>query len=277
MIIEIKSNNNQNISSKVLNDILTNSIDDLNDYIERMIVCDAEDLENEIKLLDGSITNTKMIGCTVNGKTILHYDKSIIFITTNILTNLYDNIVIQENANVIYKEGSLISLKTIYHEIGHAKRNQTYGDIVKKKITNNYEETLGELWKILQDEYFAEMYCAKIIKLINYIDWYGNFNDDIESENYEYYLQIYKDNGLNLNGNIALQLMHQYYFVPLFQKAGFLDGASKSLLFENVNICKTIQDIQNCNVTENDYVPLKFNDIILRKWSEFNIQDKLNG
>lgn len=259
----------------MLDDILTTLFGDLNDYVERIIVCDEENLESEIKLWDDSITITNLIGCTVNG-TIFHSNKSIIFITTDILINLYNNIIIRENANVIYKEESLGSLRTIFHEIGHAKRNYTYGNIITKKITHSYEEMLNELWNIMRDEYYAEMCCANIIKLKNSFEWYGNFNDNIESENYEYYLATYQNNGVKLDGNIALQLMHQYYFIPLFQKAGFLEGASKLLSIKNINVCKAIQDIRNCNVTDNNYVPLEFNDIILRKWSEFKIEDKLS-
>lgn len=220
MIFTNKSKYYSAKDTNILLDILNSTIANLNDYLEKIIICDEEDLEKEIKSYDSSVSITIMPGCTVNGKTISHYNKSIIFISTNILKNFYNNISINDN-NVIYSDQCLISLRTFYHEIGHAKRNHHNGSIVTKEITNSYEELLNELWNILRDEYFAEMCCANILKLKNSIDWYDKFDDAIESENYEYYLSTHKANDIELDGNVALQMMHQYYFVPLFQKAGF--------------------------------------------------------
>ena len=276
MILTIKSKHYSAKNTDLILDILNNTIENLNDYLEKIIICDEEDLEKEIKLYDSSVSITKMPGCAVCGKTISHYNKSIIFISTNILKTFYDNISVNDN-NVIYNDQSLISLRTFYHEIGHAKRNHQYGSIVTKEIAHSYEELLSELWNILRDEYFAEMCCANILKLKDSVDWYDKFDDAIESENFEYYLSTHKDNGLVFDGNVALQMMHQYYFVPLFQKAGFLKSASKILSLNSIDICQTIQEIQECNVIENEYVPLRFNDIVLRKWSDFQIENKLNN
>ena len=71
--------------------------------------------------------------------------------------------------------------------------------------------------------------------------------------------------------------MHQYYFIPLFQKAGFLEGASKFLSIKNIKVCSTIQDINKCNVINNKHVPIEFKNIMLRKWSEYRIADKLKN
>lgn len=277
MIISIKSKQNLDISTEVLDKILTISNESLNDYVERIIICDEEDLESEINLWDDTITITKLIGCTVNGKTISHSNKSIIFITTNILINLYNNIVVKENANVIYKDESFNSLRTIFHEIGHAKRHHDYGTLNIRKVYDTYDEMLNGHWQIVRDEYFAEMNCSNIIKLEKSIDWYGGFTDNIEFKNFESYVGQYIDQYSNFNSHLAMQFLHNYYLIPLFHKAGFYEGASKFINLENINVCSRIQDIQMCHVIENDYVPKEYNDIILALWEEFRIEDKIKS
>jgi len=275
MTITNKSKNSPNIACQMLYNILRKNVESIDNYVEQIIICDGEDLESEIKIWDSTESLTDFSGCVVNGKTILISKKSIIFITTNILQNFNDDIEFDNEGNIHISDKGFISLKTIFHEIGHANRNYYYGNIITKKITHSYEETLHELWKILRDEYFAEMFCSNILKIDSSIKWYGGFNDDVEAENFIYYLSLNQNNNFKLDWNFALQLLHQYYFVPLFQKAGFLEGSSKLLSLKHINICRTIQEIQNCNVITNDCVPLEFNEIVLRKWTEFKIEDGL--
>ena len=191
------------------------------------------------------------------------------------MVKFYNNIIVKDTKEIIYNEQSLVSLRTLYHEIGHAKRYYDKGSLITRLIVHNYEEMLNESWNILRDEYIAEMFCANIIKLKKSVDWYGNFNDDIETQNFEFYLSEYQRIGLKLDGNIVFQLLHQYYFIPLFYKAGFLNGVKNYISLDDVKICDIINDIQNCNVVENKSVPQYFNEIVLRKWSDFRIGKKI--
>ncbi|MFZ1281841.1 MAG: hypothetical protein WAR59_13460 [Ignavibacteriaceae bacterium] len=275
MIVTVKSKNNPFNNISVLIDVIKRSIENVDDYVEEILICDEGDFEREVKIKDRLINITKMLGVSILGKTISGPHGLVILLTSNIVENFYNNINILNN-NITYTNNSLIALRTIFHEIGHAKNNYENGVIVIREIAHNYEEMLNELWNILRDEYIAEMCCANIIKLHNSIEWYGDFNDDIESENYECYLSHYLNAGVEIDGNIALQLMHQYYFINLFQKAGFLESTSKFLSIDNIKTCQTIQDILNCKVMENYSVPSNFNDIVLRKWGDFNIERKLN-
>ncbi|MBS3742377.1 MAG: hypothetical protein KGY74_09680, partial [Candidatus Cloacimonetes bacterium] len=222
---------------------------------------------------DETISFTGFKGCNVSGKTISYYDKSIVFLTIQVIEKIIKNTQTQasNDGQIILNKESLLALKNVFHEIGHAKKEYKFGKINVKEDADNYEEMLNELWKILRDEYIAEMSCAKLIEFSHSINWYGDFDDNLESENLIHYMSSYTEKGKKLNGAFVLQLLHQYYFVPLFKKAGFLKAALKILSENNIFACKTIKDINKCNVLENRYVPIIFNDIVLRKWNDFNL------
>jgi hypothetical protein len=277
MIITNKSDKYDIQSTNILSDLLLHLNYDLEKYVSDLIICDEENIEDEIREFDPSCTITKENGCVVKGKTILHNNKSILFISSEIILDFFNNFVIEEAKDFKFSDNSLIALKTILHEIGHAKRYFSHGKLNIRKAYDSYEAMLNGYWQIVRDEYFAEMNCANIIKLKQSIDWYGDFSDTLELSNFNSYVEQYMKQYSDFNSHIAMKSIHNYYLIPLFYKSGFYEGASKFININHINVCSRIRDIHNCDVINSEYVPKEYNDIILNLWEIFGIEENIKS
>jgi hypothetical protein len=248
----------------------------VSDFVDEIIICDDYDLEQNIGLVDKTVSLTKNYGCRVLGKTISKGGKTFIFLVTEILNAIKMDLNIAENDKVSIGTNGLRALKTTLHEIGHAKNIQEMGKVQVEKENDNYADFLNGHWKILRDEFLAEMYCAKLYRLFSSIEWYGDFDDLVETENFKSYTKDYENEGDGLSWNLVFQLLHQYYFVQLFQKAGFLEGLKQHIDVNTIPICDEITRILEFNVVMNCNVPTEFNTLILKKWEEFHIKDRLD-
>lgn len=233
------------------------------EFVDNIIICDSDDLERSIKELDADISLTSIYGGLVLGKTISVNSKTLIFIITDVAKALVEN--------------GAQALKTLFHEFGHAKIIFECGKPQILTQYDNYEAYLNAYWQILRDEFLAEMFCANILVFDSSITWYGEFTDNIEKENFRTYIKEYKQSETGLNWHLAFYLLHQYYFTPLFQKAGFLEGIKKFMSIESIYVCEVIQKILDYQVVSSIRVPLEFNSLVLNKWDEFHIVDLLNN
>lgn len=263
-------------AADILKKILFDNIEDIDMYVEQIIICDDDDLANEVRKFNPNKGLTNLTGCSVEGKTIRGSFKSIIFISTVVIKGLLDKIIITDEEKIIFNDESLVPLKTIFHEVGHAVRISKHGEFRLKRFADSYFDMLNEHWKILQDEYYAESYCSNLLKIKQSLSWYGNFNDEVESKNFLLYFSEYIDKENNPDGAYAFYMLNHYYFIPLFQKAGFLHGAKYFIRLKNIKICQTVKEIQNLMTEKNTHVPQEFNSIILKKWNEFRIGDLLS-
>jgi len=244
-------------------------------YVDEIIICDANELEKNIKEINHDVTLTSIYGSLVLGKTMSHNGRTIIFLITEIATNLICDLFIKSKNEIIFGDSGIRVLKTLFHEFGHAKNIHEYGELVIKKEADSYYDSVNEHWKILRDEYLAEMFCANIYRFKSSISWYGAFSDTIEENNFRTYTKEYALSPDGLSWHLAFQLLNQYYFIPLFQKAGFLEGVRRFIETDNIAICESITKILNYQVVENVNVHHDFNSLILKKWEEFQIVELL--
>jgi hypothetical protein len=220
---------------------------------------------------------TNIFGGQVRGKTIQHGGRNIIFLITEIVTAIGNGMVVEADKNIVLNEVGIQALKTLFHEFGHANINHKYGEFRPKSNAENYDEFLNEHWKILRNEFLAEMFCANIYKFIPTIEWYGEFNDDIEENNFREYALEYQNSQENFDWDLAFRLLHQYYFVPLFYKAGFLEGMKRFVKLDEIPISEAVAKILKLNVIQNVDVTQEFNSIVLEKWEDFQILDLLGS
>ena len=235
------------------------------EFVDEIIICDSSDLEDQIKGIDQSGKLTNIRGSVVQGKTIFQNDTSTILLVTEIAVAIGENSTLINN-NIKFDESSTWAFKTLFHEFGHAKNNFEHGKLVTKPITDSYHEFLNEHWKILRDEYLAEMFCSNINKFTSSIKWYGDFSDAVEEENFRSYAKEYSQSEEGLSWHLAFQILHQYYFIPLFHMDRNNMRVWKTYLF--VRQC---QKILSFNVPENNNVPNEYNSLFLEKWEEFQI------
>ncbi len=271
---------NKNLEEKkvVIFEKMISLVDDIADnHVDEVVICDENELEQNVKMFDQSVKITNISGGHVNGKTISKNNKIVILFTSEIVSAIGDNLKTDhENHFVINREG-ISAIKTLFHEFGHSKNYYENGRLVIKEFADNYADSLNEHWKILRDEYLAEMFCANMNRFFCSINWYGEFSDEIEENNFRTYANEYSQIQQGLSGVFAFQLLHNYYFIPLFQKAGFLDGSKLFVELEKVVMCSSISRILKYHVVENTNVPNEFNSLVLEKWKEFQVIDLLSN
>lgn len=240
-------------------------------FVDEIIICDDDELEQNIMLVDSTISVTKCRGCQVLGKTVMSHGKIFIFLVTDILNTIKNDLSV--NDNMMIGTRGIQALKIVVHEIGHAKIIKQDGKFEVVREHDNYRDYLNQHWKILRDEFLAEMFCANLYKSFISVSWYGDFDDVTEEKNFIYYLNKYKAEGNESDSFLAFELLHQYYFIQLFQKAGFLVGLKQFIDIENILISETVSKIMGFNVISNIDVPVAFNSLVLEKWEELQIAE----
>ena len=231
---------------------ITNEVEtDLNGNIE-IIIVDERNMEKEIQKIFPYETITKSDGCTVEGKTLFKGDNNYVFLNAKLFKYI-------RNTKTQF---DIMPLFTIFHELGHVKSYQEYGHLIYNNNARSYPEKLNVMWKICRDEAIAERNSAKIYRIKDIFDiQLSEFNDITERENLLHY---YKPLVSNNPQTETMAQLHDYYFNPIFKKCGLILGLSEFIDLNTLKISDIFYNIIDCNISGNEDVPIKFNDIVIK-------------
>ncbi len=276
MRIVTKTNRINNQDVDLFNNILSD-LDDLDErYIKEVIICEADKIESYAKEIDKEVSVTKFYGSNILAKTIPLGKKSTILLSTIIIRTILENVSRNSMDELRFDVEGIESLKTIFHEFGHAKNTYLNGHIRVKKEVSSFDECIREYWKLLRDEYIAEKFSANVYKIDKIYDYEENCYDIEEKNNFFEYLTKYVKKRDLPCANLILQFLLFYYFMPLFKKTGLLEGMGKFTDLANIKVCNTISKLRKCNVIKNVSIPQQFEKLVNDIWCNFEISKILD-